>query len=111
MLLALTRTAFFTSLVSYVGFWLADLVEPGFVSRYFSVHVFLLSSIVFGLLWSHLLEEYEERPLVQLVVSVALGLLAAVFVWQVAGEYRMLLSLGAFTTVVLSWKVVAIMER
>ncbi len=104
----IARTAFFTSLASYIVFWLADLSVPGFVSRYFSVHFFLLSSVVFGLLWSHTLEEYEERPYMQACAAVTLGIIDAVLVWFAsdgAGGYRMVLVIGAFLGSVLVLKI------
>jgi hypothetical protein len=81
---AISRTGFLTSLVAYVVFWLVDLMEPGFVSRYFSVHIFLLTSLLFGLSWSSAMDEYIERPLVQLVLALIFGILLAVLTWGVA---------------------------
>lgn len=77
----IARTGFLVSLMAYLFFWLTDAVQPGFVSRYFSVHIFLLSSIVFGILWSRVLEEYSSSPFLQLVVAVLCGLLLAVLTW------------------------------
>lgn len=45
---AVARTGFWTGLASYLVFWAADLARPGFVSRYFSVHLFLLMTLAFG---------------------------------------------------------------
>lgn len=45
---SIAYTGFIVSLVSYVVFWGADIARTGFVSRYFSVHVFLLAALVFG---------------------------------------------------------------
>ncbi len=91
----LARTAFFVSLISYIVFWLADLAVPGFVSRYFSVHLFLLASILFGMLWSHVLREYEERPWVHVCTATCLGAVGAILVWiasEGSGGYRVLMS-------------------
>ena len=98
---AITRTGFLVSLVSYVIFWLADVAQPGFISRYFSVHVFLLASVVFGLLWASVLEEYASRPMFQVVVALFCGLALAVLTWGLAqdlGVYRVPLSLVSFFT-------------
>lgn len=102
---AITRTGFLVSLVSYVVFWLADAVVPGFVSRYFSVHIFLLASVVFGILWASVLEEYASRPILQVAVALFCGLLLAVLTWSLAqdlGVYRVPLALlSAFVPTIL----------
>jgi len=81
---AITRTGFLVSLTSYIVFWLADVVQPGFVSRYFSVHIFLLATVVFGVLWSIVLEEYVQRPLVHVLSAVTFGVVLAVLTWGLA---------------------------
>ena len=78
---AVARTGFFTSLVSYLVFWLMDLVRSGFVSRYFSVHIFLLAALLFGLWWSWVVEEYTERAFIQMVIALVLGIIVAVLTW------------------------------
>ncbi len=85
------RTGFVLSLTSYIVFWLSDVVQPGFVSRYFSVHIFLLATVVLGVLWSMVLEEYEQRPLVHVLCSITFGVVLAVLTWGLAqdlGVYR-----------------------
>lgn len=74
------------SLMSYLVFWLADVVQPGFVSRYFSVHLFLLTGVVFGSVWAWVLEEYTSRPLLAVAFAILCGLLLAVFTWRLAGD-------------------------
>ena len=81
---AITRTGFLVSLTSYIVFWLADVRQPGFVSRYFSVHLFLLATVFFGILWSMVLEEYEQRPLVHILLAVTFGAVLAVLTWSLA---------------------------
>jgi len=83
---AITRTGFLVSLTSYIVFWLADVVQPGFVSRYFSVHIFLLATVVFGVLWSVVLEEYEQRPLVHVAAAITFGVVLAVLTWGLADD-------------------------
>lgn len=98
---AIARTGFLVSLASYVIFWLADVVQPGFVSRYFSVHVFLLGSVVFGLLWASVLEEYASRPIFQVAVALFCGLVLAVLTWSLAQDldvYRVPLALVSLFT-------------
>jgi hypothetical protein len=100
-LVAILRTGFLVSIISYLVFWLADVGQPGFVSRYFSVHLFLLASIVFGVLWSSVLREYEQRPLMHAVVALTFGVLLCVLTWSLAhdlGVYRVPLVVLAFVT-------------
>lgn len=97
----LYQTGFIVSVTSYVIFWTTDLLIPGFVSRYFSVHLFLAGAIVFGLCWSLTLKEYEERPWLQLLVAILLGILALVIVWKSGedlGGYRVLVVAVALLT-------------
>lgn len=83
---AIARTGFLVSLTSYIVFWLADAVQPGLVSRYFSVHVFLLSSVVFGVVWSRLVEQYTSRPLTHIAVAAVCGVLLALMTWPFTQE-------------------------
>ena len=87
----IAKTGFLTALVSYVSFWFVDLIQPGFVSRYFSVHIFLLVLVVFGIWWAQEMEEYEEKPLVQTAIAGLSGIAAAVLIWGASeglDEYR-----------------------
>lgn len=82
---------FLVNLTSYVVFWLVDVAEPGFVSRYFSVHIFLLAGIVFGIAWSSVLETYEQRPLMHLLFVIVFGVVLSVITWNFVadlGVYR-----------------------
>lgn len=91
----LCKTGFIVSISSYVLFWTTDLLVPGFVSRYFSVHLFLAAAIVTGVCWSLTLKEYEEQPWLQLLVAILLGILACVIVWNSGedlGGYRLLVA-------------------
>ena len=56
----ISKIGFYTSLVSYLVFWLADVVRPGFVTRYFSVHLFLVPLLLFGIVWTGKLEEARQ---------------------------------------------------
>ena len=51
--MVIARTGFYVSVVSYLVFLLADLIKPGFVSNYMSVHWFLFAAIVFAVWWSY----------------------------------------------------------
>lgn len=77
----IAKTGFLVSLASYILFWLMDLVQPGFVSRYFSVHIFLLTGFVFGVWWSALIDEYVEHAWIQGLIALSSGLIVAVLIW------------------------------
>lgn len=92
---AISRTGFLVSLISYLVFWMVDLLVPGFVSRYFSVHLFLLCAIVCGIVWSITLKEYEERAWLHQALAFLFGMLACVIVWKSGedlGGYRFLVT-------------------
>ncbi|MBT5807645.1 hypothetical protein HOI18_00010 [Candidatus Uhrbacteria bacterium] len=96
----IARTGFLTSLVSYITFWLFDIIQPGFVSRYFSVHIFLLGAVIFGLWWSSAMDDYIERPGIQLLFALVFGILLAVLTFALSKDmsgYRLILSLISFT--------------
>lgn len=92
---AIAQTGFFVSLTSYGLLWLIDLIHPGFVARFFSVHIFLLSTIVFGLWWGSVVEEYADRPRVQQGILLACGVVCAVLTWNLGemfGGWRVIVS-------------------
>lgn len=91
----IAQMGFFVSLTSYGLFWLIDLIHPGFVARFFSVHIFLLSTIVFGLWWGSVVEEYVDRPRAQQAILFACGLVCAVLIWNLGemfGGWRVIVS-------------------
>ena len=91
----IAKTGFLTSVVSYGAFWGADLLRPGFVARYLSVHVFLLASIVFGVWWLMTLDEWKDRFLLQWLAAIGFGIMGAVVTWNAGGglaEYRILMA-------------------
>lgn len=105
------RTGFFTSLVSYAGFWLIDLSTPGFVSNYLSVHVFLLGALVFGVAWSFTVESYRERVGLQAISALLLGIVLSVLVWHASDGlegYRGLLLLITLPTPLLVLKLLTV---
>lgn len=96
---AIARTGFLMSLISYVVFWLSDVIQPGFVSRYFSIHLFLLIGLGFGVLWGKSLVQYTSHPRLQLLASLFCGALLAVLTWSLSadvGVYHFPVSLIAF---------------
>lgn len=97
---SVSKTGFLTSLTSYALFWLMDLLQPGFVARYFSVHIFLLGIIIFGIWWSTVVKEYTDRPKLQLLIAYAFGFILSVITWNLSKELGMIrgiIVLVAFT--------------
>ena len=97
----IARTGFLVSLASYLVFWLTDLIQPGFVSRYFSVHIFLLAMFIFGVVWASVMKQYTDRPWVHTPVVMVFGIVLAILTWSLATElevYRVPLVLIAFCT-------------
>ena|SRR3989338_2188291 len=97
----LARTGFLTSLIFYILFWFTDFLIPGFVSRYFSVHVFLLTGLVCGLLWSHVIKTYSQHPRLRRFVIFSFGALLALLTWKLTsglGFERFFLVMVVFFT-------------
>ncbi|PJA45380.1 hypothetical protein CO174_03595 [Candidatus Uhrbacteria bacterium CG_4_9_14_3_um_filter_50_9] len=95
----IAKTGFLTSLTSYALFWLMDLLKPGFVSRYFSVHIFLLCGLVFGVWWASLIDEYTEHVWVQWLLAIVSGFPLAVLIWASTdglGGYQLPLAIMSF---------------
>lgn len=95
---SIARTGFYVSFFSYGLFWMLDLLRPGFVARFFSVHIFLLGVIVFGIWWGAVVEEYADSPVMQHGVAFLCGILLAVLVWSAGdafGVWRFPVSLVA----------------
>jgi len=95
----ISRTGFLTSAASYAAFWLADIMRPGFVARYFSVHLFLLAALAFGAWWAISVREYRDWPLMQYAIAIFFGLLLAALVWSTGTgfeSYRLLAVAAAF---------------
>lgn len=91
----IARTGFFVSLASYGVFWLLDLLRPGFVARFFSVHLFLLGVILFGVWWGSVVQEYKDRSRIQYAVLTLCGIFCAVLTWNlgaVFGGWRAIVS-------------------
>lgn len=97
----IAKTGFFTGLTAYVLFWVADLLRPGFVARYLSVHVFLLAAIVFGAWWAVAVRTYRDWPLAQYACAALFGALFAVVTWHAGAafaSYRLVAVAVAFVT-------------
>lgn len=91
----IARTGFFTSLCSYLVFWGLDLLRPGFVARYLSVHLFLLSSILFGYWWSKQAKKGKDLVFLQYATAILSGFFLAMVSWKLGEglqEFRILFS-------------------
>ncbi len=100
---SVARTGFFTSVISYGIFLALDLARPGFVSRAFSVHLFLLAAILFGAWWSSFADAKKPRSVLTHLLSALFALLAAVLVWNLGetlGDLRGLFAVLAFLAVI-----------
>lgn len=78
----LARTFFITSTISFFVFLSLDLLRPGFVSDTFSVHWFLLITIVSGIWWGSVVKELKERRVFQILSAVIFGLVGVYTTWQ-----------------------------
>ena len=97
----ISRVGFFTSATAYVVFWLADILRPGFVARYLSVHLFLLAAFVFGVWWMRSVKEYHDWPFFQYATAAVFGVLFAALAWNLGAgfeSYRLLAVAGAAVT-------------
>ncbi len=97
----IARTGFYTSIVSYLVFLLADAIKPGFVSNYMSVHWFLLAAILFAVWWAYTYTAHTKnnRSAILWVMAVLLGLVAGIVVWKAGTDlenFRILSSILAF---------------
>ena len=91
---SIAKTGFLVSIISYLIFFLFDLMRPGFVSRYFSIHLFLLAAVIFGICWVLQMKESKERAWLQYLTSIILGIIFSVMVWKAGGsldEYHLLI--------------------
>lgn len=95
----IAHTGFVTSIASYLFFWGLEILRPGFVARFFSVHIFLLFTIGFALWWSHTLETYTDHRTAQWWIAVFLGVFLSVLAWQTLSVFE--LGRGVVSLVVL----------
>lgn len=99
------KTGFYVSILSYAFFAFADYLRPGFVSNIFSVHLFLLAGLVFGILWMVVDEEDVQQSsdamlfILKNFVHLLLGATLAFILWKEGGafgDFRILISLLGF---------------
>lgn len=98
----ITRTAYIVSCISYVVFMTLDWLRPGFVSNFFSPHLFLLAALIFGILWSRRssFQSQFSLPVRQAGITIfPIAILLAIFAWTEGrpfGDLRVLVTLVAF---------------
>ena len=83
----IARTGFLVSLTSYLFFWALDLARPGFVARFFSVHIFLVCTMFFGLWWSRVVTVYNDRAGLERIFRLVCGVFLAVLTWSLTGVF------------------------
>lgn len=100
------RVGLYSSLVSYVVFWVAELWRPGMVSRSFSVHLFLVAVLLFGAWVISLKQDECKRGFVAFVVTLFLSVACLMLTWicgEGFAEYRLLAAFFAFFLPWLYW--------
>lgn len=109
MIERIAKTGFYVSLISYVCFWLLDVLRPGFVSRSISVHLFLFATLVFGIWWAVVVKEYTDRPWVQMLCAGAFGIILSVITWTFGegfGAFRLIVVVTAFFIPLIFWRLI-----
>jgi hypothetical protein len=91
----MVATGYVVSLFSYIGFWIFDALRPGFVSRTFSVHLFLLSAVVFGVAWHASGARTEGTPTRDYLLATGGAAVLSAVVWNTGtgfGAFRILMT-------------------
>ena len=93
---------YFVSVFSYLFFLLLEWMRPGFVSNFFSVHLFILAAIIFATWWSVKEKSNVSGSVLSIIYHLALILLSFLlffFAWQEGrafGDFRLLVAIVAF---------------
>lgn len=99
---SIAKTLFYTSLISYLVFGLAEYIRPGFVSYHFSLHWFVLPMIIGAILWSdEKAKAGHVDKVFRVVVKILLNLLLFIIFWiqgKVFGDFRFIIALCALAT-------------
>ena len=89
-----SKTGFLVSLISYFFFWILDLLSPGFVSRFFSVHIFLLGILFFGVWWASVMQAFVDRQKWQIFVALVASFFGSIFAWNVLKDFGLSRTIG-----------------
>lgn len=92
---AVARTAFVTAALSLLLAWAAELVRPGSVSRFLSLHLFLLAAALAAAWHAATVSRYRDRPLAQYALALALMPAAGYAAWRLGGGFGELRVLAA----------------
>lgn len=84
---SVSGTAFVAFSAAYAAFWAAELVRPGFVSRFLSVHLFLIAAAASGAWHAARARRYRDRPLAQYATAFLLAPLAAYAAWRLGAGF------------------------
>lgn len=108
MMKTIAKTGFYTFAYSYIGFFFLDIIRPGFVSFHFSVHLFLVLAILFGIATCILYrdEQMADSKWGELFFFLVTGFMLAGLIWRegvVFGDFRFLLAIAPIILAVLSW--------
>jgi hypothetical protein len=95
----LAQTGFVVSLGSLLVFWLADVIRSGFVSRYFSPHIFAVLAILFAVWWLRMrTQKNKHHPWLRIFSLIFLSFLFLLIVFicgEGFGAFRIVFSLLA----------------
>ena len=92
------KSAFIVSLATYLLLILAEVLQPGFVSNYFSAHWLLLIALGLFVLLVHQRVSFSEAPWTGWSLTSFVALVFAMVTWRLGtslGELRFLLVLVA----------------
>ena len=92
------KSAFFISLVTYLLLILAEAIQPGFVSNYFSAHWLLLVALGLFILLVVRGETFRSHRMVEWVLAILVALIFGVVTWRLGEpleELRFLMVLVA----------------
>ena len=91
-------TGFVTSVVAYAVLLVAEAVRPGFVSRFLSVHLFLLAALAFAAWELAVTKRYGEWAVLHYFAAILAAPACAYLVWSLGagfGEFRLVAALFA----------------
>lgn len=99
----IARSGFLVTISTYGLLLLSDIIRPGFVSRYMSVHLLLIPAIIFGIWWSRYGEEYKEKLWIHYLLTLIFTIILSVITWRITrgSDQRALLTILSTITPIL----------
>jgi len=105
----ISRTLFFTSLISFFCFLFLDLINTGFVSRTFSILWFLLAAVISGIWWGAIVKEIKEQRFWQFFSAAIFAIFGVILTWQFRADLSdslvLIIPLVLLTPFVVIWLV------